>query len=232
MKKIVCLLLVITCLFAICSCDFLGLGGNSGDGSGSGGSILDGLGFGNKEPVESIPDIIAGSKPATVTTHIAYQGEDLLEGHYVTKTDGTNSVFEYEYQRYSTITEMNKDRIKTVTGKIYYKNGLVSTTEGETWVSSEINQIVEFNLRIDEANFETYKLSKDGKTVTATLKSENSERVLGSELKSEGDINVEIITNGHYLYYVNVSYTSANGAAVTINTSYDYTPITVEIPGA
>ena len=227
MKKIVCLLLVITCMFAICSCDIL----NFGSGSGNGGSILDGLGSGNKEPAESISAIIQNSKPATVTTHISYQGADLLEGHYVTKTDGTNSVFEYEYQRYSAIGEMNPERIKTVKGKVYYKDGQVSTTEGESWVSSDVNQIVEFNLRVDEANFETYELSKDGKTVTGTLKTENTERVLGSELKAEGDISIEIITNGHYLYYVNVSYTSANGAAVVINTSYDYTPITVEIPG-
>lgn len=227
MKKIVCLLLAITCLFAICACGQTGQGG-SGSGSNSG---LGGLIPGNKEPVKSIPEIVSESKPATVTTLISYDGEDLLEGSYITKTDGTNSVFEYEYERYATIPEMSEGRIKTVKGKVYYRDGQVSTTEGETWVSSDINQIVDFNLRIEENNFETYELSSDGKTLNGTLKPENSERVLGSAIAANGNIAVEIITNGFYLYYINISYTSANGATVSINTSYDYSPVTIEIPG-
>ena len=228
MKKIVCLLLLITCMFAICSCDVGSLGGLLGDGGDSG---LD-LGFGFNEPVSSMPEIIAGSKPVTVTTLISYQGEDLLEGRYVTKTDGTHSVFEYEYDRYATVAEMSPTRIKTVNGKVYYRNGQVFATEGEGWVSSDINQIVDFNLRIDEANFATYKLTNGGKTLNGTVKPENSEIVLGSAIAATGDIAVEIITNGTYLYYINISYTSANGAAVTINTSYEYSPVVVEVPGA
>ena len=222
MKKIVCLLLVITCLFAVCACDN---GGGNGTGTGSN------QGQGGSEVVKSIPEIISSSKPATVTTQISYQGEDLLSGNYITKTDGTNSVFEYEYQRYATIAEMSDSRIKTVSGRVYYRDGEVSTTEGEEWVSSDVNQIVEFNLRIDEANFETYELSNGDKTLNGTIKAEKSERVLGSAISAEGDIAIEIITNGVYLYYVNISYTSANGATVSINTSYDYSPVVVEIPG-
>lgn len=221
MKKIVCLLLAITCLFAVCSCD---------TNNGNGGTNSDGNG-GNNVQVLPIPEIIEDSKPATVTTQVSYQGEDVLHGNYVTTTDGVNSVFEYEYQRYATIAEMSPTRIKTVKGKVYYRDGQVSTTEGESWVSSEINQIVDFKLRIDENNFETYELTNGGKTLKGTIKSENSERVLGSAVAADGNISIEIITNGTYLYYVNISYTSANGAKVTINTSYDYSPVVVEIPG-
>lgn len=219
MKKIVCLLLLITCLFTVCSCDNLG--------------FLDGLGGivpGGGEEVLSIPEIVANSKPATVNTLVSYTGEDVLEGSYVTKTDGTYSVFEYEYDRYATVAEMSHSRIKTVSGKVYYKDGMVLTSEGEGWVSSEINQIVDFSLRIDESNFETYKLSKDRKTLTGTVTSENSERVLGANIAANGVISVEIVTNGTYLYYIYLSYTSANGAAVTISTSYDYSPVVVEVP--
>ena len=180
MKKIVCLLLAIACLLAVVSC---------------GGSKT------------SISDIVANSKPKTVTTRVYYDGEDDLSGTYVTMTDGTNSVFEYEYQRYATIAEMAEGRIKTVKGKIYYKDGKVTANEGETWESAEINEIVDFSVNLDESKFKTYSVSRNGKTLTGTITSENSSRVLGSAIDADGDISIEIITDGEaYLYFMNISY--------------------------
>ena len=208
MKKILCLLLAIACLLAVVSC-----------------------GGGNKKL--SIAEIVESSKPYTVTTRVYYDGEDDLGGMYITTTDGTNSIFEYEYERYATVAEMAEGRIKTVSGKIYYKDGKVTSNEGESWESSEINEIVDFSIKIDESKFSTYKISKDGKTLTGTVSSENSSRVLGVAIASDGDISIEIVTDGEAnLYYMNISYKSAGGALITVNTSYDYSPVTVVVPGA
>lgn len=207
MKKILCLLLAVACLFAIVSC-------NKG------------------ETEKSISDIIAESKPNTITTNVVYKlGDDVLSGEYITKKDGDNSLFEFNYKRYSTVAEMNPTRIKDVVGKVYYTDGKVTSTDGDEWVSAEVNQIVDYTIRLDETKFKTFSVSEDGKTLTAAFTADNSYNVLGIALETEGDISLSVRTNGTYLYYVDIEYKTASGAEVTVNTSYDYSPVTVVIPG-
>ena len=229
MKKIICLLLALVCLFAVVSCD-----DNSGDQTGEQqGDQNGGQDGGSDKETKSISEVIAMSKPTVVTTHIAYNGDDVLEGEFITRTDGAISVFEYNYQRLATVPEMSDGRIKTVEGKIYYKDGQVYTTEGEAWVDVDTYVTSPFTVRIEEDKFKTYELSEDGKTLEGTIVAENSERVLGTAINADGDISIEIITNGYsYLYYINVSYKAAgSGALVTINTSYDYSSVELEVPG-
>lgn len=181
--------------------------------------------------IESIIGIIEESRPTVVTTHVAYSGKDKLEGEFITKTDGASSVFEYSYMKYATVAEMSDSRIKTIEGKIYENEDGEITVEGAEWVAADTNSIVKFNLRIEESKFKTYDISRDGKKLNGTITSENSERVLGSAIKADGDITIEIVTDGvEYLYYINVSYKSESGADVSIRTSYDYSPVEIIIP--
>ena len=209
MKKIICLLLAVTCIFAMASC-------------------------GSKASIE---DVIANSKPTEVTTFVDYMGTtDKLEGRYTTRIDGAKSLMEYSYQRYAEPSEMHEGRIKTVTGTVWYYNGQVSHDEGATWVSSTTQDVVTINLRFEKDKFETYEYSDDGNSITATLKAEYSERVLGvaidtatnAETGEKSLITLAVNTNGTYLYSVRITYVAVSGATVDVNTSYTYSPVTLD----
>ena len=118
--------------------------------------------------------------------------------------------------------------VKKIDGILYYKNGK-SMTEGSEFDSSlpAIN-LASFALRADK--LDGISISEDGFVLTATVKAANAEDIFGVALATSGDISLRVETDATYARRISVSYTTASGAEVTIETSYQYAPVKLEFP--
>ena len=203
MKKIICLLLALACMFAVVSCA--------------------------SKSEASIQDIINQNKPTKVTTLVSFAGAKTLNGKFINTIDNVNglSIYEYDFERLAKVSEMNSGSIKSIQGKIYYKNGQISKNEGETWESTGVSEAVNFKLQLDERNFKTFEYTPDGNSVNATIAPENVQAVLGIAISTAEDVSVNIVTNGKYLNRITISYKTTDGAAVVVDTSYTYSPVTL-----
>lgn len=227
MKKILCMLTALICAFSIVSCNN---GGGTEDGGNEGGPNIE---IGN--PIE---DVVAASSPTKIVTKVTYiypdgdarYGAD-LNGDYSLEIDGNDAIFRYDYNTFATVEEGADSWIKTVAGAVYYKDGKVSVTEGEEWDAIPAMP-VNRKFELLKNHFKTYVKSEDEKTLTATITGSNIEGVLGYEISAIGDISFVLTTDGIYMRSITISYTSLEGAAVTIDTSYSYNDITLDFPSA
>ena len=199
MKKIICLLLVLTCAFALFSC-------------------------GNEE-IKAHIELVNASNPTNITTHTSYvSAEETLSGRFVTVIEGDVCTMTYAYERLADpVLDGGTERIKEVEGTVFYKDGKYSE-DGENWsAASPDKNLVNIVFDLSVENLGNCKLSSDKKTLSATLNAEQAQNVLGLELPaSEEGISLTVTHNGTYLTYVVISYVSTSGANVMIETSYAY----------
>ena len=214
MKKIICLLLILACAFAMVSCKKKNKDTETG--------------------VDTISNIVNESLPTKIVTKTEYlvEGEETLTGKYTTEIDRSrgNSKFTFEYQRYATIEDMNDDRVKTVKGSVFYNaDGNVSYNEGDTWEAANATAYLPFNLDINESRFVSHEISEDGTDLRAEIAASDAKKVFGTDISAEGNITLEVDTNGKYLYEIRILYTAkGSGASVNIQTSYDYSQVDVK----
>lgn len=218
MKKIICMLL--TFVLAL-SCF----------------AVLTACGDDEVEVGPTVYEIVKTSEPTKIVTLVSFtdaKGVD-LGARYVTEIEGENSIFEYEYKRYRTpeegVADNSDEPVKTLAGKVYYKDHLYLTSEGDEWEAASANGVTAtFDLK--EEYLTSPALSEDGSTLTATLTAENAAKVFGTDLKANGEIALTVTVVGTSLTGVTVSYTTASGATVVIRTSYSYDTITLTFPEA
>ena len=212
MKKIICLLLALTCVFALISC-----GGEKG--------------------IDKFIGLVDASEPTKIVTHthITYGEEEPLEGRFVTSVEGNNSTLEYWYERNAIPgVDDSEDPIMEIDGVIYYKDGKYSE-DGENWTTSTPDaNVVNVKFELNAKRLGSYVLSKDGKTLTTIVTAANAEKLFGIKLENVVDdsVVVTIKNNGTYLVAVTISYsiTAEDGtvADVIVDTSYTYNVIPTE----
>lgn len=222
MKKIICLLLLITCSFALFAC------GNDPE---------DPNGGENTPPEVVLPDaeffdMVANSDPnkiTTVTNTTDKSTNKTYNGMYVTSIASDGSItYEYEYEvakkaSLENIGSAGSTEVKK--GTVVYASGLYSVDGGETWVAGAPDvELIDVKLDLNRDYIGEYKMSKDGKTLTATVNAENASKILGVNVNAKGNVTIKVVTNGTYLAKISVSYANAN-ASVTIDTSYTYEPV-------
>lgn len=215
MKKLICLVLVLVCSFALFSC---------GDKNGDGGSV--------NSKVETISKIVSESVPTKIVTQSEYViGDETLTGQYTNEIDRTrgNERLTFVYTRYAKIEEMSPSPIKTLSGVVRKNKEGNYSCDGDEWKAGDATAYLPLALNIDEARFASYEISEDGTDLTAEIAPAESKRTLGTDIDAEGNITLKIQTNGQYLYEVEVSYTAKDtGALVVILTSYDYSQIKLD----
>lgn len=217
MKKLICFALIAACLLSLASCSLFGKD--------------DGENEGPKTPVAKISEIVNNSSPTKVYTKIEYVGSETLTAKYTTLVDRNsgNSKFDFEYQRVAKIEEMLPSNVKTVKGSIWYDaDGNVSHNEGETWVAEDVSGYLAYSLEISETRFAKYEMKDGENDLYAEISPAEAKRVFGADISAEGNIVLEIDTNGKYLYLVTIRYTAKDtGAIVTIQNSYDYATVNI-----
>ena len=215
MKKILCMLTALLCVFSIVACD---LGSTPGDEIGN--------------PLEQV---VAASNPTEVVTQVIYsfpgssqlsEYNGKLNGYYKLEIDGSNSVFEYRFGTLATPEDLEPDGVLEYDGVFYCKDGKTSFN-GDRWevISADT---VNAKLNIVKSRFKTYEKSEDEKTLTATITGANIASVIGHSISADGDISFVLKTNGIYLTGITISYKSTTGADVTIDTSYTYNEINLD----
>ena len=210
MKKFVILLLVIG-LLSLTGCDMLGnLSNSSPDGT------------------EVICEIANKSKPTKITTEVNYVTNkgDALTGYYVTTTDGTNTIFEYYYEKLATPAESiasgSNERIIVAEGVIYYKDGAYYSGDEESWRPGT-GTAFELKFNVDAKLIKDAVLNEDATTIEGKVTAENLKSFIGTDLGAVGDASVSLVTNGVNLTMVTVKCTTESGT-ITLRTSYTYNP--------
>ncbi len=162
MKKILIIMLALTCAFAMFSC---------GDKSAS----LDGF----KKAVDN-------TAPAVVNVSVEVETDlGALASNFKTTYAADGSfVIDYSYEQFNTSTSGNADDVKsTVTGQVTcdkdgkYSDGgaLTGTTTAATGAK----------LAFNSKKMENVTVSEDGNVLSATVKAANTKAVLGIELASD-----------------------------------------------
>ena len=186
-------------------------------------------------PTKTIYDLVASAAPTKTVTLTDYvKGDKTYEGEFVMSVEGNNSIFEFNYERPRTIAEGAEEGttnpVKTISGVIYFKDGKFSD-DGDKWTAEPPSTtLFSFDLKAEYLTGAT--VSEDGKTLTAEMTPVNAVKVLGTDLKPQGNVKITVKTNGVSLSKVILVYTTADGASVTIDTSYTYNNIVLEFPEA
>ena len=175
--------------------------------------------------------LAAAANPTKTVTLVTYvKGEDELHGDYTMEVQGNNSIFTFVYDRYRTVedgaTDDSTERIKTIDGVIYYKDGKFSF-DGDEWESeTPTASSIKFDLKPE---YLTGVSVNDNDTVLeAELTPENAVKVLGVDLGANGNAKIVVCTNGVSLSKVDITYTTKDGASVTISTTYTYNDIQLD----
>ena len=79
-----------------------------------------------------------------------------------------------------------------------------------------------FNITADAIG--EYTINNRTGELTAKLDKEDVKAIFGIDIDAES-FALEVVNNGTYLSSVKLEYTSKNGAAVKIETSYTYNPV-------
>ncbi len=178
--------------------------------------------------VGNFVELVNESEPTKISTVTSFNdGERTLSGQFETIIDGSDFELTYSYQRYATpaegVEKMDPDNfVTTDEGTVYYKDGKYSK-DGEEWFSAAPDAATkQIKFSISRKNLGDYTVSKDGKTITATVTSEQAEAMLGVNVEAVEDVEITIKHDGTYLRSIQVYYVTENAEAVTISTSYSY----------
>ena len=181
---------------------------------------------GKKGRVKEICEIAQNAAPTKIITEVSLvtTAGDALAGYYVTVTDGTNAIFEYNYDRFATPAESvasgDYSRIIHEEGVINYKDGLYTSGDAETWRPGT-GTAFDLKLNFDNKLFKNAKVSDDKSQFEVSMTAEELTEFIGTDLNVVGNATVTVVTNGRNLTLVSVSCTTANGTLV-IRTSYTY----------
>jgi hypothetical protein len=210
MKKFVILLLVIG-LLSLTGCDMLAK-----------------IGIGAPDGAEVVCEIVNRSKPTKITTDVNYvTGKgDTLSGHYVTTTDGTDTIFEYYYEKLATpeesIANGSSDRIIVSEGVIYYKDGAYYYGDEESWKPGT-GTAFDLKLSVDPELIKDAVVDDEASSLEGKVSAEDLKSFIGTDLGAVGDATIVLETNKVNLTMITVTCDTANGT-ITVRTSYTYNP--------
>lgn len=225
MKKFLSLMLVLLCVVSMVACN--------------GGKVPPVTPPGGNPPAETPAgdlDVFAAAEKNAVPTKIVslttFAGKDLtganftFSGSFSQVASNNNSILDFKYDRFATVEEAADDYIVTVEGAIAIKDGMTKTIGNgldSEWaaVIPSVHQLSAFKL--DKANLPAdYTLSADGKKLTVALDQAEAFKVMGVVIDANGEITLEVESNGKNVSAIYVSYVATSGASVKISTSYTY----------
>ncbi|MBQ8302709.1 MAG: hypothetical protein IJX97_04070 [Clostridia bacterium] len=196
MKKIIALLIAITCVFAMVSC-----GGN-------GGETVD---------VTAFKDAVAATAPTAVEIETALETElGTLEGTFnVTYATDGSAVIEYSYEQFNELGESsNTTEVKNTVSGTVNVGADGSYSDGGALVGS-VSAAGGFTINLDTAKMKDCEVN--GNVLTATVEAANTEAVLGVAIAY--DVNVVLTKGETSLVSLTLTYTTDAGLA-TVTCEY------------
>ena len=170
---------------------------------------------------EKFTAIVNAKTPTKITTIYSYTlaSGETVSSTYITEIDGENFIFEYTKQSFADLGA--ESDVETVHGFVYYKDGKYSTDMEVWFTEAPAVDAIDVKLDLDLTKIASYEISDDLQTLTATLTKAELKAVLGVDVSAE-EVSLTVKNNGTYLTTVSVSYETASGATVQLDTSYTY----------
>ncbi len=230
MKKLLTVLLLVTMLLSI-SLTGCGLFGNGDGNTPDGGNTSDGGNNSDDGSSDTLTEdelyaIVNNSKPTKVVTQADYTtSECTLSGFYVTTISGSSMKFEYEQEKWLTLEEAYElglgydDRIATIEGVIYYKDGVYSTDDGV--FTPGTGTMFDIKLDIQPSLIKDAALKDDNTVIEAKIAPENIVKVFGVDVGAVSDAELTVTTNGVNLTRIEFVCDTENGE-LALTTSYTY----------
>ena len=178
MKKIISIVLVLTCLLALASCDLFG---------GSNGAFQTAID--NTNPKDIIVD-------ASVETELG----DLTSSFEIHFNDDGSAVIEYTTEKFNKIGEGDGELKSTIAGTI--TKAADGTYSGDT-EAVDVSGIVA-GAKIDVSAMKDYTVNEAGDVLTANVAAADTAAVLGSALSY--DVVVKISLAGDAIEYIDITF--------------------------
>ncbi len=190
--------------------------------------------FASCKKESAIYGLVASASPTKTVTLTDYTAADgtIYEGEFIMSIEGNNSIFQFNYERPKTIEEGAEDgilnTIKPVEGVIYFKDGKFSE-DGDKW-EAEAPTVANFKLDLKAEYLTGASINDEDTELVAELTPENAIKVLGTDLKPDGNIKITVRSNGVNLSRIIIEYKTVDQASVRIDTTYTYNSVTLQFP--
>ena len=189
-----------------------------------------------KTDLELFMEIVNSSVPTeiiTLTTHNV-KNEDPLSGRFETVIYDDGFCFSYDFNWFAKpVAGADTNAfVENRNGDIYYHDGQYLTSYEGEWNGAvpipDANTLkVKFDITADKLDKDYFEISRDGKTFTANMTSEQAEEIFGISVSADGDgVDITIVHDGANLRSISISYATDIMDLVTIETSYSYDAVT------
>ena len=223
MKKILALILIVSCIFTLCSCGLFKKNDDNNDNDNGSNNTQTGgdNNSGNETPAIDVAAIAAiqakidASKPVTADITVTLEAalDDLLSEYNVTYNDDGTATVVYTYEKFNTFDEDSDEYKSSYSGTVTIgADGAVSGDIGTASVEA-----LTFDINLDTSKLATAEVVAG--VLTATVKAANTASILGVNLGS--DASVVVSTNASGVSFIAISYISAAGP-VEIIATYTY----------
>ena len=223
MKKILALILIVSCIFTLCSCGLFKKNDDNNDNDNGSNNTQTGgdNNSGNETPAIDVAAIAAiqakidASKPVTADITVTLEAalDDLLSEYNVTYNDDGTATVVYTYEKFNTFDEDSDEYKSSYSGTVTVgADGAVSGDIGTASVEA-----LTFDINLDTSKLATAEVVAG--VLTATVKAANTASILGVNLGS--DASIVVSTNASGVSFIAMSYISAAGP-VEIIATYTY----------
>ena len=223
MKKILALILIVSCIFTLCSCGLFKKNDDNNDNDNGSNNTQTGgdNNSGNETPAIDVAAIAAiqakidVSKPVTADITVTLEAalDDLLSEYNVTYNDDGTATVVYTYEKFNTFDEDSDEYKSSYSGTVTV--GADGTVSGDIGTASV--EALTFDINLDTSKLATAEVVAG--VLTATVKAANTASILGVNLGS--DASVVVSTNASGVSFIAISYISAAGP-VEIIATYTY----------
>ncbi len=198
MKKIFSVILVLTCIFALFSCE-LPFGGGKNNGGNGGGDTPVG--------VAAFNDAIANTNAANVIVESVVNSElgELNSRYDIVYNEDGSATITYEYEKFNLITgEDSGNELKSKFNGVVTRNadGSYTGDMGEVDLSG-----VTAGFKVDLSSLEV-TINEAGDVLTATVPAANTQAVLGSAFSE--DIALEVTIEGGAVKQIALTFASGS----------------------
>ena len=223
MKKILALILIVSCIFTLCSCGLFKKNDDNNDNDNGSNNTQTGgdNNSGNETPAIDVAAVaviqakIDASKPATADITVTLEAalDDLFSEYNVTYNDDGTATVVYTYEKFNTFDEDSDEHKSSYSGTVTVgADGAVSGDIGTASVEA-----LTFDISLDTSKLATAEVVAG--VLTATVKAANTASILGVNLGS--DASIVVSTNASGVSFIAISYISAAGP-VEIIATYTY----------
>ena len=222
MKKILALILLVSCIFTLCSCGLFKKNDNNNNSNNvNNNTPTGGNNSGDKTPVVDAEGVAAiqakidASKPvaADITVTLKAVLDDLNSEYNVTYNDDGTATVVYTYEKFNSFYADTDEYKSTYSGTVTV--GADGTLSGDVDTASV--EALTFDINLDAAKLATAEVVAG--VLNATVKAANTASVTGVNLGSDASVVVSTGANG--VVSIAISYVSASGP-VEIVATYTY----------